>query len=126
MKNGVYNKGVYFPFELVQQVDNIVSTQFKILPTYHYAKKAAQLNLPYNCYKAMLYGEIVEVEYNNGVKKIVTRLPHRYDENLDICAAIMLNGAEAEAVVKTVWVNNHNDNHATINKSNYICCYEVG
>ena len=70
----------------------------------------------------MMYGEVIEAEIkNNSVVKIVARLPNRYNMIEDICAAILLHDESFyDAKVKTVWTNCAEDNHSTINVSNYI------
>lgn len=118
MQSGVYNKVVYWPTQLQQVIAFTMSKPYTLVPTYHYFCKAKKLHLPNNCYKAMLYGEIVEVEYDGSVKKIITRLRNRYRDTEDLCSAILLDGDKAR--VKTVWVNHWEDNHKTINKEAYI------
>lgn len=68
----------------------------------------------------MLHGEVIEAEFQLGsVVKIVTRLQNNKFPDKDICAAISLN-VDGTAVVRTVWVNRHNDEHSTIHKENYV------
>lgn len=119
MQTGIYNKAVYWPIEVKQAIKIAMSKRYIVSPTQHYQFKAEKLTLPNNCYKALLHGEIVEVEVNNGyVVKVVTRLRNRYNHAQDICGAIVLDGVEAR--VKTVWTNRCNDKHWTIRKENYV------
>ena len=61
----------------------------------------------------MIHGEIIEAEVRNGsVVKIVTRLPNRRDMTEDICAAILLHSED--------FYDAKDDNHSTIDVSNYI------
>lgn len=119
MVDGVYNKAVYWPNEIEEKVNNRMGDKFLIRLSVHAEKRIAENHLPKDCYKAFLFGEIVEVEIKNGsVKKIVTRLRHRYNSKKFICSAILLDFDVA--FVKTVWVNNEDDNHETIIAYNYV------
>lgn len=122
VKDGVYNKAVFWPSRLTEMINEQLKYRYKVSATKHCLDKCEILHLPKNCYKAMLYGEVIEAEIRNGsVIKIVTRLPNRYDMTEDICAAILLHSEGFyDAKVKTIWVNCAEDNHSTINISNYI------
>lgn len=122
---GIYNKGVYWPDEVEFAVQYTLSQKYRILPTQHLFDKLKLLNLPFNCYKAMLYGTVVEAELNHGVvKKVITRLPNRFNKDETLCAAIAfdlnINNKNIVAHVKTIWTNRTEDNHRTIHKENYI------
>lgn len=116
--DGVYNKAVYWPLNLESVIDEIVRVKYKIEYTKHYSERCEQWDVPWSCYKAALYGEIIEVKIQNGViVKVVTRLPNNKQPDEDIYFAIMLNGNVA--CVKTVWCNMNYDKHYTIKKENY-------
>ena len=118
--NGTFNKNVFWCDEVEYAVQYTLRKKYTIIPTRHYFKRVSELRLPRNCYKAMLHGEIIEAEFELGsVIKIVTRLQNNKFPNKDTCAAIVLN-ADGTAVVRTVWVNRHNDKHSTIHKENYV------
>lgn len=115
----LYNIGVYYPHDVEVMVENAMRKRYEIIATHHAEYKIAKLRLPDNCYKAMLYGRIVEVEIEDGrVNKIITRLKNRYNSKEDLCAAILLeeNGI---AKVKTIWINRIDDSHKTIRMENY-------
>lgn len=119
MEMGVYNKAVYWPIELEIKIQKIKSKPQRLIPTSHYKEKEAKLKLPNNCYKAALYGQIVEAEYNGtSVTKIITRLTNRYNHSQDICYAIAIGNDGLH--IKTVWTNNKEDNHYTLKANNYI------
>ena len=123
MKNGLYNKGVYWTKELDDSIKELLSKHYKVIPTFHTYNKVDKLKLPKGCYRACLFGDVVEAQVEDGkVVKIITRLLNRYNPKQDICAAIMLKPSEEknEAIVKTIWTNAHDDDHETINKSNYV------
>ena len=122
VKDGVYNKAVFWPDRLVEMINKQLMYRYRVSATKHCLHKCEILHLPKNCYKAMMYGEVIEAEIRNGsVVKIVTRLPNRYNMTEDICAAILLHDEGFyDAKVKTVWTNCAEDNHSTINVSNYI------
>lgn len=118
--NGTFNKNVFLCDEVEYAVQYTLRKKYTIIPTRHYFKRVSELRLPRNCYKAMLHGEVIEAELNLGsVTKVVVRLQNNKFPNKDTCAAIVLN-ADGTAVVRTVWVNRHNDKHSTIHKENYI------
>ncbi len=118
--NGVFNKNVFWCDEVEYAVQYTLNKKYTIYPTRHYFKRISELHLPHNCYKAMLCGKVIEAKFELGsVIKIVTRLQNHKFPDKDICAAISLN-ADGTAVVRTVWVNNHNDEHSTIHKENYV------
>lgn len=121
LQTGLYNKAVYWTDELEGKINALMSKRYHVLPTIHCKFKARKLGLPLGCYKAMLYGKIVEVEYDKQtdvVQKIITRLPNRVKDGTDICAAIRFDGYEAYVV--TVWLNKATDNHKTIRVENYV------
>lgn len=58
--------------------------------------------------------QIIEVEaYNDQPVKAVYR--QSYNEKIDICIVVLLDSK----LVKTVWANEKNDTHRTINLSKY-------
>lgn len=120
LSEGTFNKNVFWCNEVEYAVQYALSKKYHVIPTHHYFKRISELHLPRNCYKATLCGEVIEAEFELGsVIKIVTRLQNKKFPDKDICAAISLN-ADGSAVVRTVWVNRHNDEHNTIHKENYV------
>lgn len=118
--NGTFNKNVFWCDEIEYAVQYALSKKYVVRPTRHYFNRVSELRLPRNCYKAMLHGEVIEAEFDFGsVTKVVVRLQNNKFPDKDTCAAIILN-ADGTAVVRTVWVNNHNDEHSTIHKENYV------
>lgn len=119
LRDGVYNKAVYWPMNLEMALEEKMATRYEINYTKHYFERCEQWDIPWSCHKAALYGEIIEAEIQDGIiVKIVTRLPNKKRADEDICFAIVLDGNEAR--VKTVWCNMSYDNHGTINRSNYV------
>jgi hypothetical protein len=58
----------------------------------------------------------IEMEcVGKSVKKVLVRQP--YNGTLDLCLVIFLNGTEFS--VGTVWLNEHNDTHRTLNRAKY-------
>ena len=115
----LYNIGVYYPHDVEVMVENAMKKRYEVIVTRHAEDKIAKLGLPNNCYKAMLYGRIVEVEIEDGrVSKIITRLKNRYNSKEDLCAAILLE-KDGIARVKTIWINRIDDSHKTIRMENY-------
>lgn len=118
--DGTFNKNVFWCDEVEYAVQYTLRKKYTIIPTRHYFKRISELLLPHNCYKAMLHGKVIEAELNLGsVTKVVVRLQNNKFPDKDTCAAIVLN-ADGTAVVRTVWVNRHNDKHSTIHKENYV------
>lgn len=118
--HGTFNKNVFWCDEVEYAVQLALSKKYIVLPTQHYFWRTSELHLPRNCYKAMLYGEVIEAELQLGsVVKVITRLQNNKFPDKDICAAISFN-VDGTAVVRTVWVNRHDDGHSTIHKENYV------
>ena len=123
LKDGLYNRAIYWPISLEIAPEEVMSKRYQIEATTHFYERCEQWGFPRGCYKALLYGEIIEAEVTDGqIVKIVTRLPNRKAEDEDICAAIALDYGKYFDVarVKTVWANMNYDNHVTIDKSKYI------
>lgn len=123
LKDGLYNRAVYWPMSLEFALEKMMSKRYQVEATTHFYERCEQWGFPRGCYKALLYGEIIEAEVSDGqIVKIVTRLPNRKAEDEDICAAIVLEHGEYFDVarVKTVWANMSYDNHVTIDKSKYV------
>ena len=118
--NGTFNKNVFWCDEVEYAVQYALRKKYTVIPTRHYFKRVSELHLPRTCYKAILHGEVIEAELDFGsVTKVIVRLQNNKFPNKDTCAAISLN-ADGTAVVHTVWVNNHNDEHSAIHKENYV------
>ena len=123
LKDGLYNRAIYWPISLELALEEAMSKHYQIEATTHFYERCEQWGLPRGCYKALLYGEIIEAEVVDGqIVKIVTRLPNRKAEDEDICGAIVLeHGVYYDvARAKTVWANMTYDNHNTIDKSKYV------
>lgn len=121
--HGTFNRNVYWTDEVEFAVQYALRKKYVIRYTKHLLDRLRENKLPRNCYKAMLYGEIVEAEFDHGeVVKVVTRLPNHRNPDTDICAAIQISGLGNEhiATVRTVWLNRRDDMHDTINEENYV------
>ena len=117
--SGLYSKQVFWPNEVQFAVEWMLCHRYEITATEHMKTKANLLSVPVGACKAALYGEIIEAELEHGdVKKVVTRLPHRFDSNLDICFAVAFDDDGAH--VKTMWLNRKDDNHSTLCVDNYV------
>lgn len=111
MKNGLYHKDIFLPK---------IRLQDKPLKVYYslHAIDAAK-NDRYG--KIILpdtinfcSGTIIEVELKNDkVVKILLRV--NYSQKYDLCIVI---GSQFR--VRTVWLNDKNDNHHTLNRAKYI------
>lgn len=121
LQDGVYNKAIYWPEELQIKITAYQQFKYFLRPTRHYFSRCKKWHLPFNCYKALMYGEVIEAEiWNNCLMKMVTRLPDRKNKRISLCAVIIPCPGAGEAIVKTVWLNKTDDNHSTLNKKNYI------
>lgn len=123
IKDGLYNRQIYFPNSVKYLIAKTLSSKYKMYPTEHYLLKAKKLNINSNTYKALLYGEVIEVKILKAeITKLVVRLPNKYDANTDICGVLAFNknGNDVFIRVKTVWLNNRFDNHNTIRTEKYV------
>lgn len=119
--NGRYNKCVYWPQELDILLMATMSHRYVLQLSRHAEYKANQLGINPGVYKALLCGDIVEVEVCNGViHKIIVRLLNKFNSKEHICGAIAFQ-ADDVAFVKTLWLNNVDDMHSTIHVENYVC-----
>lgn len=108
----LYHKDVFMPRL------NLPKGRFKL--TYgNHAKRAAETDeyttiiLP--AYLDTNWAEVIEVEVINGKPvKIVYRKPFDFDRDL----IIVIN--TKDFFVKTVWINEANDKHNTLNTSRYV------
>lgn len=110
----LYHKLIGFPPTL------IINSEYKILVKYtQHAKNEANhdrygdITLP----KLIKFKkeDIIEVETSDNiiVDKVLIRIP--YNEKYDICLAILLG----LGLVKTLWLNDKNDSHKTLDKNKY-------
>jgi hypothetical protein len=121
--HGTYNRALYWPDGIDYVVDHVLGDEYAILASLHAKDRIKEKHLPEFVYKSCLYGEIVEATFTEGhLDKIVTRLHDRRDNHNDICFAIIFkHGVNRPlALVKTVWCNNEDDDHATLNWSQYV------
>ena len=124
MLDGTYSKQVYWNDSIDAVIDHVFSFQYLIQVTHHAQQKIRSLQLPLSCYKPVCFGEVIEAEFEEGrLVKIVTRMQHSLDPSIDLVAAVLINpdGSYGNVLrVKTIWTNEHNDNHSTIDKSAYV------
>lgn len=123
MKNGTYNINLFFPTELLIAIKLKLNKKYFIHYSKHYQYKCRQLRLPYGVCRTALYGDVTEAEVENGeIKKILTRVKsEQYKDYLCFVVIFTKNKHNKDvAFVKTVWINNYNDNHDTIKKEKYI------
>ena len=112
MKNGLYHKDIYMP-KL-----NVADQDIELDYTYHaiYASetdKYEKILLPSKVNVSK--GEIIEIEIvDNKLIKLVVGIP--YDLKYNLFLVILPNCAR----VKTVWLNEINDKHMTLDRSKYI------
>lgn len=122
LQNGLYSKQIYWPHELRIELAEVMMLADKPRYTNYYADRWAgkyKSRFPFNIYKVSIHGEPIECEWCDGfIIKVVTRMHNRYNRHQDICFAIAVNGFDT--IVKTVWCNDHDDLHNTIDESKYV------
>lgn len=119
MKDGLYNIATEWSMDVISAVKHCRDIPYHVIPTNHFRQKCVELGLSPSVACVALKGRIVEVEIkNNKVVKLITRIHHRYKEDIDMVFAIALNRQEKIAWVKTVWINHINDNHYTLKFEN--------
>lgn len=112
LKDGLYHKDVYMPkFDRPDRWFHVNYTRHAqeacLTDRYGEIEPFEFINLA--------QGEIVEIEIENRkIIKLVIRF--EYDDELDIVMVIVPQTLN----VKTVWLNERNDNHNTLNESRYI------
>ena len=111
IKNGLYHKDVYLP------KINKVNRDFKVEYTHHaieaaYNDRYEEIVLPETINLAK--SEIIEIEVKNGeIVKILIRT--KYNSRYDLNLAIIPQNLK----VKTVWLNDVNDDHKTLKVEKY-------
>lgn len=129
LKDGIYNVDVYWPQEIKEALDKKLSMCYYIECTRHYCERAVYNRIPIGAYKLALYGKVVELEVSHGlISKIITRIDDSIKSGRSFCFAVSFgkvhrcnSGALIPAVaIKTVWVNNIDDNHYTLKKERFV------
>ena len=129
LKDGTYNVDVYWPAEIQEALDKKLSMCYYVEYTRHYCERAVYNRVPVGAYKVALYGRVVELEISHGIiSKIITRFNDERKYGRSFCFAISFghvhkcrSGKLIPSVrVKTVWVNNKNDNHYTLRKEKIV------
>lgn len=112
----LYHADVFMP----RRIRNMVPQhELEILYSSHALNAAKSdrygtLTLPKKIYGATL----IEAEvYGGQLHKMVVRLA--LSDNLDLCLAL-IPLKNKQALCKTVWANEKNDNHATLNRHSYV------
>lgn len=121
--HGVYNKVLYWPDGVEYVIDHVLGEEYAVLASAHAKGRIQEYHLPALCYKACLYGDVIEATFTEGhLTKLVTRIHDRKSTGQDICFAIIfLHGVNRPlALVKTVWCNAEDDDHATLNWQQYV------
>ena len=114
MRDGLYHKDVFMPRVKFANYNAPVGY------TLH-ARNAAEndrygtISLPDTL--NLIDGELIELSVLGGaIEKMVMRFA--YDGYFDLCVVVMLDGLRL--VAKTVWLNDRNDLHTTLDKSRYV------
>lgn len=119
MKDGLYNIATEWSIDVINAVKHCRDIPYHVIPTYHFTQKCIELDLKPSVACVALKGRIVEVEIQSGkVVKLITRIRHRYKKGVDMVFAVGINSINQVATVKTVWLNNVNDNHYTLKFEN--------
>jgi hypothetical protein len=111
LKNGLYHKDVFLPkISLSDKMVKVNYTHHAIDAAYNDRYEEIILPNALNFAKS----EIIEVEIKNKkIVKIVARFD--YNNNYDLVIVIIPQGK----IIKTVWLNDKNDTHLTLDTSKY-------
>lgn len=112
IKNGLYHKDIFLP--KINLSDKMVKVNYsRHALNAAYTDRYAEIALrdAYNFSQS----EIIEIEVkNNKVIKIVAR----FDYNIDYDLIVVI--IPQTKIIKTVWLNEKNDCHRTLDRSRYI------
>ena len=108
----LYHKDVFMPSAIADIPTKIVPVKW----TQHATIKAQLFNIPL-CNEVVYSGkDIIEAEVHHGhLTKIMIR--KRYDAKYDLC--LVLRAIMQGIIVVTVWLNDKNDMHCTLDDSRY-------
>ncbi len=116
-----YHYKVFFPDEVVNKLPNKHSI-IELSYTQHAIIKAQRLGgLLLN--RSLNLNNCVFVEaklYKNTkkLKELLVRKP--FNKSEDICMTLLTTSNFDRFIVKSIWLNNNNDMHSSLNKNNYI------
>jgi hypothetical protein len=117
MKAGIYHREVFLPKEFLDYFDK---RTIQLSHTDH-SKRAAISDknglIQPPTHVTLFRERIIEIEVAvNKAPKVVVRQP--YDANNDLILAVLVSGRIGK--VKTMWLNNKNDLHKTLDKNRYV------
>ena len=110
MQTKTYHSQIGFPSNFRRPVGS-----FRLSLTRHATQRCADWNVEAPTHVNFRYAQIFEIDMvGDKVSKIVCRVP--YDGQYDLCMAIGMRGGPT---VITLWLNDLNDKHNTLNLSRY-------
>jgi hypothetical protein len=110
MKDGLYHRDVWMPFNL----------GYASMIRYSQHAREATRDDRFGAFElprviSTQTAEVIEVEVRNGkFFKALFRVSH--DEYRDVCVVVLLD----QSLVKTAWINLRTDDHKTLDSSKYI------
>ena len=125
MKDGMYNREIFWPDELEKIVQDFFGHKMMVCRTEHYDQRIEEYHLSRGAYRTALSGQVIEVVLSgNCVVKAVTKIPNRRREDKCIVFAISFCWdsylERFVAIVKTAWENDKDDNHPTKDVKKYV------
>ncbi|RAX52445.1 hypothetical protein CCY99_07285 [Helicobacter sp. 16-1353] len=132
MIDGIYNKSLYFPSELQEMTNKILSYDKKIICTKHALdmqnreqtiKRIGAINIQeFITLDSLRSGEVVECYISKGeLTKFVIRIA--YDDKYSICA-VVVPSINCNLIV-TFYLNDFDDTHRTLGVEKYISLAQI-
>lgn len=119
MENGLYHYDVFWEIELQKQINSILNSNLPLKFSCHalenkLKRKISTSNITLDYLKS---GFCFEAEVNtNKVVKFAIR--NDYNNAFDISSVWIINSDCL--FCKTIWLNNRNDKHSTLDKNKYV------
>jgi len=120
MRNGTYHRDIGLPAGAA----SIFCGTFRLNLTLHAVRAASEdrYGTPrLHRQITIKTADVVEVTYESGRPvKAVVRLPYQFDAKLDVVFVVFPpENFSCSITAKTLWLNAHDDNHKTLDKTKY-------
>lgn len=122
--DGSFHQDVYWPEKVGLAVSMVLSRRHQMTASQHCLQRLFEHGLSETAYMPIWYGEVVIARFDHGnLVQVVTRSEHRHQAGKDLVGAFQLFRNKLGthyAKCLTVWVNDSDDRHDTLNKSRYV------
>lgn len=115
----LYHKNIRLP----ENIDSLYGQEFLTVLSKHVQKETTQDKYTESFYVPEIViitdDNLIEVELNESGKMVKCMIRLEYNHKFDICIVLQPETQDS-ALVRTAWLNRHDDNHFTLDESKYI------